>query len=111
MLEAFMGEIILFAGNYAPPGWMFCNGQLLLIEEYSALFSIIGTTYGGNGTTNFALPDLRGSISIGAGQGPGLEQVIFGFHGQYFSSHGTQKVGTLGLSYCICVEGIFPSRE
>jgi microcystin-dependent protein len=66
----FLGEIYLFAGNFAPLGWAFCDGQLLPIAEYSALFALIGTTYGGNGISNFALPDLRGRVPIHQGQSP-----------------------------------------
>ncbi|OXB08677.1 phage tail protein [Flavobacterium plurextorum] len=62
----------MFAGTFAPRGWLFCNGQLLPIPQYSTLFSIIGTTYGGDGINNFALPDLRGRVPVGQGQGPGL---------------------------------------
>ena len=65
--DAWIGEIKLFAGNYAPPGWAYCNGQLLTIASNTALFSIIGTYYGGNGTTHFALPDLRGAAPVGFG--------------------------------------------
>ncbi len=70
--EGFIGEIRMFAGNFAPQGWAFCDGQLLSIAQNSALFSIVGTMYGGNGQTTFALPDLRGRVAIHAGQGPGL---------------------------------------
>jgi len=76
--EPFIGEIRLFAGNYAPVGWMACEGQLLYITQYSALFSILGTMYGGNGTSTFALPDLRGRAPIGAGQGTGLTNRVQG---------------------------------
>ncbi len=71
--DPMIGEIRMFAGTFAPKGWAFCNGQLLNIAQNMPLFSLIGTTYGGNGTTTFALPDLRGRSPIGAGQGPGLE--------------------------------------
>jgi microcystin-dependent protein len=76
--EPFYGEIVLFAGNFAPRGWAFCNGQLLPISQNTALFSILGTTYGGNGQTTFALPDLRGRAPISAGQGPGLDNYQLG---------------------------------
>jgi len=66
----FVGEIKIFAGNYAPAGWMFCEGQLLPILTNQYLFSVIGTTYGGNGQTNFALPDLRGAIPVHTGTSP-----------------------------------------
>jgi microcystin-dependent protein len=72
MSEPFLGEIRMFAGNFAPKGWAFCNGQILPISQNSALFSILGTTYGGNGQTTFALPDLRGRTPMNWGQGPGL---------------------------------------
>jgi microcystin-dependent protein len=72
MSEPFIGEIVLFAGNFAPRNWAFCQGQILSIAQNTALFSILGTTYGGNGQTTFALPDLRGRVPIGTGQGPGL---------------------------------------
>jgi microcystin-dependent protein len=70
--EPFIGSVILFAGNFAPRGWAFCDGQLLSISQNTALFSILGTTYGGNGQTTFALPDLRGRAPVGPRQGPGL---------------------------------------
>jgi microcystin-dependent protein len=73
-----MGTIISFAGNFAPRNWMFCNGQLISIAQNTALFAILGTTYGGNGQTTFALPDLRGRAPIGTGQGPGLSLVQLG---------------------------------
>jgi microcystin-dependent protein len=72
MSDPFLGEIVMFAGTFEPRGWAFCNGRLLSIAESPALFSILGTTYGGNGTTTFALPDLRGRVAISSGQGPGL---------------------------------------
>ncbi len=71
-LDPLIGEIIMFAGNFAPQGWAFCYGQTLPIQQYTALFSIIGTTYGGDGIQTFALPDLRGRMPIGGGNGPGL---------------------------------------
>lgn len=71
MGQPFLGEIRMFGGNFAPAGWMFCNGQTLAISEWSALFALIGTFYGGNGTTTFNLPDFRGRLPIHQGQGPG----------------------------------------
>ena len=67
----YIGEIRIFAGNYEPAGWMFCQGQLLPISEYETLFNLIGTTYGGDGQSTFALPDLRGRVPVGTGQRPG----------------------------------------
>lgn len=72
MAQPYVGEIRMFAGNFAPAGWMFCEGQLLPISEYETLFNLIGTTYGGDGQSTFALPDLRGRVPIHQGQGPGL---------------------------------------
>ncbi len=71
-LEPFMGEIMMFAGDFAPRDWAFCDGALLSISNYSSLFSLLGTTYGGDGRTTFALPDLRGRVPIHHGQGFGL---------------------------------------
>ena len=72
MSEPFVGEIRMFAGNFAPRGWAFCDGQLLSVEQHDALFSLLGTIYGGDGRTSFALPDLRCRIPIHPGLGPGL---------------------------------------
>jgi len=72
MSEPFIGEIRMFAGNFAPRGWAFCDGQLLAVSQNDALFSLFGTIYGGDGRTTFGLPDLRGRIPIHAGSGPGL---------------------------------------
>ena len=72
MSEPFVGEIRMFAGNFAPRGWAFCDGQLLAVSQNDALFSLLGTIYGGDGRTTFGLPDLRGRVPIHAGSGPGL---------------------------------------
>lgn len=72
MSEPFIGEIRMFGGNFAPRGWAFCHGQLLPINDNQALFSLLGTTYGGDGRSTFQLPDLRGRVPVGQGQGPGL---------------------------------------
>ena len=81
MANPFLGQITLFAGNFAPRAWAFCDGQLLPINSNSALFSILGTTYGGDGRTSFALPDLRGRAPIHAGRGPGLSDYRLGQRG------------------------------
>lgn len=78
MSECFIGEIRLFGGNFAPVGWAFCDGSLLPIAQYDALFALIGTTYGGDGQTTFGLPDLRGRVAIHQGQGPGLSFYTMG---------------------------------
>jgi microcystin-dependent protein len=69
MAQPYVGEIRMFAGNFAPAGWMFCGGQLLPISEYETLFQLIGTTYGGDGQSTFALPDLRGRLPVHMGNG------------------------------------------
>ena len=77
-MEPFIGQIMMFAGNFPPRGWAFCDGQLLSIASYSALFSILGTTYGGDGRTTFGLPDLRGRFPMHWGNGPGLSSRSWG---------------------------------
>jgi microcystin-dependent protein len=78
MSEQYIGEIRMFGGNFAPVGWLFCDGSLLPIAQYETLFSLIGTTYGGDGQETFALPDLRGRMPVHQGQGPGLSTRILG---------------------------------
>src|SRR2546423_11874963 len=78
MSEPFLAEIIMFGGNFAPRGWALCNGQILSIAQNTALFSLLGTTYGGNGQTTFALPDMRSRVPIHPGQGPGLSNYSLG---------------------------------
>lgn len=68
----------MFGGNFAQRGWAFCQGQIMSIAQNTAVFSLLGTTYGGNGQTTFALPDLRGRVPVGTGQGPGLPSIILG---------------------------------
>src|SRR6516225_137079 len=72
MSNPFLAEIRIFTAGFAPKGWAFCDGQLMPISQNTALFSLLGTTYGGNGTSNFALPNLQGCAPMQAGQGPGL---------------------------------------
>jgi len=111
--EPFLGEIAMFAGNFAPRGWAFCDGQLLSISQNSALFSLLGTIYGGDGRTTFALPDLRGRVPIHTGQGPGLSDYRQGQRGgaefitldaQQIPSHSHQATvainagGSIGLT-------------
>ena len=100
-----MGEVRLFAGNFPPRSWAFCNGDLLPINVYEALYTIIGTTYGGDGQTTFAVPDLRGRLPIGAGTGPGLPNIqlgqISGFETQTLTiatmpTHSHQQMGSAG---------------
>lgn len=161
-MTPFIGQLMLFGGNFAPRGWAKCEGQLLPIAQYSALFSILGTTYGGDGVTTFALPDLRGRVSVGSGHGPGLSAHALGAKGgaeevtltvAQMPSHSHEVVGATGpddptgarhvedrttqstvtvdgeilptgggqphqnmqpylvLTWCIALEGIFPSRS
>ncbi len=130
--ECFIGEVKMFAGNFAPRGYAFTHGQLLPIAQNSALFSILGTTYGGDGRTTFALPDLRGRAPIGAGAGPGLNNRRLGEKlgsetvtepsAGIKSEPGTDPVviggrpvnnmqPSIGLNYIICLQGIYPSRS
>ena len=80
-MDEFIGTIQMFAGNFAPQGWMFCHGQTVSISQYTALFSIIGTTYGGDGVNNFALPDLRGRVPVGSGE-PKSEKLLTFYEGK-----------------------------
>jgi len=90
-MEPYLGEIKMFGGNFAPAGWALCNGQLLSISQYAALFSILGTTYGGNGVQTFALPNLQGRVPMHWGTGLGLTTRVIG------ESSGTENV-TLTIS-------------
>jgi microcystin-dependent protein len=90
MAEPYLGEIRLFSGNFAIEGWAFCNGQTLPISEYAALFSLLGTSYGGNGTSTFSLPNLQSSVPMSQGQGPGLNPYVVG-----------QQVGTQNTTLTI----------
>ena len=85
-MEPFLGQIIMFGGNFAPRGWALCDGSLIAISQNSALFSILGTTYGGDGRTTFGLPDLRGRVPMHAGRGPALSNRSLG------SQTGTETV-------------------
>ncbi len=105
MSQPFLAEVSVFAGNFAPRGWAFCDGQLLPIAQNTALFSLLGTTYGGDGRTTFALPDLRGRSPIGTGSGPGMSNVRLGEKAgvsQYTISHlnlpaHTHTIGPMSL--------------
>ena len=80
-MDTFMGQVLMFGGTFAPRGWAFCHGQLLSISQYQALFSLLGTTYGGDGRTTFALPDLRSRVAVGYGQGAGQPNYKIGQKG------------------------------
>jgi len=81
MDDPYLGQIMMFGGNFAIRGWAFCDGQLLPISQYNALFAILGTTFGGDGRTTFGLPDLRGRVAIQPGRGPGLSDYRLGEKG------------------------------
>lgn len=127
--DCLIGEVKLFAGTYAPQGYALAQGQKLSIGQYSALYSILGTTYGGNGSSDFALPDLRGRVPIGAGMGPGLNNVNLGQRsgsewtqprqGQAAAGDGANVAAPVqisamqpstGLNFIICIDGIYPSQ-
>lgn len=116
-MEPFLGQIVAFAFTYAPNGWALCNGQLLPIAQNNALFALLGTTYGGNGTTTFALPDLRGKTLIGTGEGANASNYVLGqVTGSETvalaanQSHNNTQSSSLAINYCIALEGIFPAR-
>lgn len=89
-MEAILGSVTMFGGNFAPRGWALCQGQLLSISQNTALFSLLGTYYGGDGRTTFGLPDLRGRAVVGVGQGPGLSNYDIGESG---GTEGTTLIG------------------
>jgi microcystin-dependent protein len=106
MSDPYVGEIRAVGYNFAPTGWAQCNGQLLAISQNTALFSLLGTTYGGNGTSNFALPNLQGSCPVQSGQGPGLSYIDLGETGgdptvtlqtQQLAAH-THAIGVVNAS-------------
>ena len=104
-MDNFIGQIIMTAFNYAPQGYMPCDGRLLRIQEYEALFVLLGTRYGGDGRTTFALPDLKGRIPVQSESETIINQIVTNGHGEDIS------VKTTEVFYCICVFGIFPSRD
>lgn len=109
--DGMIGEIKLFAGNFAPQNWAFCEGQLLNVNQNQALFSILGTIYGGDGRTTFALPDLRDAVPIGIGSTIKLGSVVNGNKFKVDATQSTTTVKVVALRYIICLEGIYPSRQ
>lgn len=131
--DPFIGEVIMFAGTFAPRGWAFCDGQILAINQHQALFSLLGTTYGGDGRTSFALPDLRGRVAIHKGDGPGLSSYRLGQKGGTETVSFAKKPMSPGknrsinivnaesrtsnmqpfttINYIIALQGTFPSRS
>lgn len=129
--EPFLGEIMQFGGTFCPRGWAKTDGQLLPIAQNSALFSLLGTTYGGDGRTTFALPDFRGRVAVAPGTGPGLSPYRLGQKGgtetntspRVNTMKGDDEVATrtapsennrqpyLAITTCIALQGIYPSRS
>ncbi len=132
--DAFLGEIAQFGFNFCPRGWAATNGQLLAISQNTALFSLLGTMYGGDGRTTFGLPDLRGRVVVGPGRGPGLDNYRLGARGgQEQVTSPTIAVPDAGenpsgmaerggmaapnrqpylvVTTCIALQGIYPSRS
>ncbi len=133
--EPYLGEIRMFAGNFAPRGWALCDGQLLAVNQNDALFSLLGTMYGGDGRTTFGVPDLRGRVPMHAGTGPGLTQKRLGQKGgsevltllarkavakaqpggDVEGVTGKQQISTYQpytvVNFIIAVQGIYPSRN
>ena len=110
LVEAYAGEIRLFAGDFAPRGWALCDGQRLSIDRFPVLFAIFGTTYGGDGIHNFALPDLRGRMPVHPAHNecvPG--RVCTG--AAVATGTDAQLTSTLSLNYIICLQGVYPDRS
>lgn len=104
MSDQYVGEIRLFAGNYAPEGWGLCDGTLYPISGYETLFSVIGTTYGGNGSTNFAVPDLRGRVMVSQGTGLNLTPRVIGQTG------GSENVTILASQLPVHAHALTPAN-
>ena len=109
--DAMMGEIKLFAGNFAPRGWAFCEGQLIPISQNSALFSILGTQYGGDGRTTFALPDLRDAVPVSASNTRKQGSVVNSANFKIDNTQSSTTVKTVSLRYIIALYGVYPSRN
>jgi microcystin-dependent protein len=104
MSDPFVAEIRIFAGNFAPQGWAFCDGQILPISQNTALFALLGTTYGGDGESTFRLPDLQGRAPMHAGQGPGLSDRDLG------ESGGVETVSLLGSEMPVHAHGMLANN-
>ncbi|MBE9070492.1 tail fiber protein [Leptolyngbya cf. ectocarpi LEGE 11479] len=114
-MEPLLGQIIMFAGTFAPRGWAFCDGSTLPIENNPALYSILGTTYGGDGRRTFALPDLRGRAPVheGSGRRLGSQGNLTGNLTMHEPGKGTSTEAApyLAVNYIIAVQGMFPPRN
>lgn len=116
--DPFIGEVMMTAATFCPRGWTEANGQLVSISENLALFSLLGTTYGGDGSKTFALPDLRGRAPVHVGNGRDVPPLVLGQKGGNSSvardpaASGTVKTQpTLAIRYCVAIQGIYPSRN
>ncbi len=111
--ERLLGEIFMTGANFCPRGSAEADGKLLPIKDNTALFSLLGTTYGGDGRYTFGLPDLRGRAPFGAGRGPGLPDHYQGTKlvPKASDGQGTSAYGLLAIRYCVVTVGIFPSRS
>lgn len=112
--DAMLGEIRAFGGTFCPRGWAETHGQMMPIAGNDALFSLLGTQFGGDGRTTFALPDLRGRVILGEGNGPGLAPVSIGQRGGgtgVSAGTGATTTPTLGMTVCIAIQGRYPSRN
>ena len=104
-MENFIGQIIMMATNYVPNGYLPCDGRLVPIQQYAPLYSLLGTVYGGDGVTNFGLPNLVSNIPMHQKPSEPIERVMVSGHGEDISVNTTQVL------YCICVHGLYPPRD
>lgn len=112
MTEPLIAEIGIFAGNFAPRGWAFCDGQLLPIAQNTALFSLLGTIYGGDGRSTFGLPNLKDRVPMHQGTGVGLDPRRLGEMGGNTPGEatGAEGAGHCSLRFIIALQGVYPSR-
>ncbi|SHI64223.1 Phage Tail Collar Domain [Shimia gijangensis] len=111
-MDPYLGEVMMFAGTFCPRGYLSADGQILSINQYQALFSLLGATYGGDGRTTFALPDLRGRVPVGVGDAEAVtihEGTTGGAVENLFQRGDSPAF--IGMRYCIAIEGLYPSRN
>ncbi len=106
MNQLYIGQICAFGFNYAPQGWAKCEGQLLQISQYSTLFALLGNTYGGDGRTHFALPDLRGTVGVGENQ-----NLPIGLKKPILTGDQKSNISYQALNFCIALDGVYPPRN
>jgi microcystin-dependent protein len=109
-METYIGLIIPWSPFFTPQNWLPCDGRLLYIWDYQALYALIGNQFGGDVRSTFALPDLRGRVPVGAGQGTGLDAVQLAQESTP-NAAGADGMAQLGMNYIICVQGYFPTRS